>query len=356
MLNSIITRTGSYIPTLRIPNKHFLSHAFYGADGIKLQKSNDEIIHKLQEITCINERRYVTDELNTSDMAFRAAKQTLENTDKESLDYILVAQNFGDVAAGNIRTDMVPTIASRVKHKLKIENPYTIAYDIPFGCPGWLHGMILADYYIKSGDSKKILVIGAETLSRVSDPHDIDSMIYGDGAGATLVEATDQNSGILSHVTRSDTLDNAYLLGVGKSYNPNYKSDALFIKMLGHEIYKYALREVPKVVKQSLDKAGFTLADVKKVLIHQANQKMDQAILERLFKLYQVKNIPDNVMPMTISWLGNSSVATLPTMFDLLQRGKLDNHALHPGDIVVFASVGAGMNINSMVYRMPVQI
>ncbi|MBW2200381.1 MAG: ketoacyl-ACP synthase III [Deltaproteobacteria bacterium] len=353
MLNSIITRTGSYIPTLRIPNKHFLSHDFYGADGIKLQKSNDEIIHKLQEITYINERRYVTDELNTSDIAFRAAKQTIENTDKESLDYILVAQNFGDVAAGNIRTDMVPTIASRVKHKLKIENPYTIAYDVPFGCPGWLHGMILADYYIKSGDAKKILVIGAETLSRVSDPHDIDSMIYGDGAGAALVEATDQNSGILSHVTRSDTLDNAYLLGVGKSYNPNYKSDALFIKMLGHEIYKYALREVPKVVKQSLDKAGFTLADVKKVLIHQANQKMDQAILERLFKLYQVKNIPDNVMPMTISWLGNSSVATLPTMFDLLQRGKLDNHALHPGDIVVFASVGAGMNINSMVYRMP---
>lgn len=356
MLNSIITRTGSYIPTLRIPNKHFLSHDFYGADGIKLQKSNDEIIHTLQEITCINERRYVTDELNTSDIAFLAAKQTLANTDRERLDYILVAQNFGDVGADNIRTDMVPTIASRVKHKLKIENPYTIAYDVPFGCPGWLHGMILADYYIKSGDAKKILVIGAETLSRVSDPHDIDSMIYGDGAGAALVEATDQDSGILSHVTRSDTLDNAYLLGVGKSYNPNYKSDALFIKMFGHEIYKYALREVPKVVKQSLDKAGFTLTDVKKVLIHQANQKMDEAILERLFKLYQVKNIPDNVMPMTISWLGNSSVATLPTMFDLLQRGKLENHALHPGDIVVFASVGAGMNINSMVYRMPVQI
>jgi 3-oxoacyl-[acyl-carrier-protein] synthase-3 len=180
-------------------------------------------------------------------------------------------------------------------------------------------------------------------------------MIYSDGAGATLVEATDQDAGILSHVTRSDTIDNAYLLGVGKSYNPNYKSDELFIKMIGHEIYKYALREVPKVVKQSLDKAGFALAEVQKVLIHQANQKMDEAILERLFKLYQIKNIPENVMPMTISWLGNSSVATLPTMFDLLQRGKLDDHALHPGDIVVFASVGAGMNINSMVYRMPMQ-
>ncbi|MFC1815694.1 3-oxoacyl-ACP synthase III family protein, partial [Thermodesulfobacteriota bacterium] len=128
--------------------------------------------------------------------------------------------------------------------------------------------------------------------------------------------------------------------------------DELFLKMKGHEIYKYAVRTVPEVVKQSLDKAGFSLTDVKKILIHQANKKMDEAILAKLFKLYQIKNIPDNIMPMTISWLGNSSVATLPTILDLLQRGELDNHKLHSGDIVVFVSVGAGMNINSMVYRM----
>ena len=352
MPNSIITGTGSYIPTVKMPNKHFLAHDFYGADGIKLEKSNDEIINKFQEITCIDERRYVPDELNASDIAFLCAKMALDGTDKEDLDYIIVAQNFGDVKAGNIRSDMVPTIAARVKHKLKIENPYTVAYDIPFGCPGWLHGMILADYYIKSGDAKRVLVVGVETLSRVSDPHDIDSMIYGDGAGAALVEATDQDVGILSHVTRSDTFKDAYLLGVGKSYNPNHNGDELFIKMQGHEIYRYALRKVPEVVKRSLDKAGFTLTDVKKVLIHQANQKMDEAILKRLFKLYKEKNIPEHIMPMTISWLGNSSVATLPTLFDLLQRGKLNNHKLHPGDIVVFASVGAGMNTNSMVYRM----
>lgn len=352
MPNSIITRTGSYIPTLKILNRHFLAHDFYGADGIKIEKSNDEIIAKLQEITCIDERRYVTDELNTSDIAFLAAKQALDGIDRESLDYIIVGQNLGDVRPDNIRTDMVPSIAARVKHKLKIKNPYTVAYDVPFGCPGWLHGMILADYYLKSGDTKKVLVIGAEILSRVTDPHDVDSMIYADGAGAALVEATDQDAGILSHVTRSDTLENAYLLWIGKSYNPNYNGDELFIKMHGHEIYKYSVRTVPKVVKKSLDEAEVTLTDVKKVLIHQANQKMDEAILERLFKLYNIKNIPDNIMPMTISWLGNSSVATLPTMFDLLQRGKLDNHKLHSGDIVVFASVGAGMNINSMVYRM----
>jgi 3-oxoacyl-[acyl-carrier-protein] synthase-3 len=353
MPNSIITGTGNYIPTSKIPNSHFFGHEFYRADGIKIKKANIDIINKLEEITCINERRYVTDNLNTSDIAFMAADRALENTDRENLDYIIVAQNFGDVRADNNRSDMLPTIAARVKHKLKIKNPYTVAFDIPFGCPGWLHGMILADYYIKSGDAKKALVIGAETLSRVTDPYDVDCMIFSDGAGAALVEATDRNAGILSHVTRSDTIDNAYLLRTGRSCNPNYTGGELFIKMNGHEIYKYAVRTVPVVVKQSLDKAGLTLTDVKKVLVHQANQKMDEAILERLLKLYHIKNIPGDIMPMTISWLGNSSVATLPTMFDLLQRGKLDKHKLHSGDIVVFTSVGAGMNINSMVYRMP---
>ena len=353
MFNSIITRTGSYIPSVKVDNEQFLASEFYAADGTKLEKSTEDIVNKLQDITCIRERRYVEDDLNTSDMAYLAAEQALDGTDRESLDFIIVAQNLGDVKADNIKTDMVPTIAARVKHRLRIKNPYTVAYDIPFGCPGWLHGMITADYYIRSGDAKKVMVIGAETLSRVSDPHDIDGMIYADGAGATVVESCEGDAGILAHVTRSDTYDDAFLLGLGKSYNPDRKGGELYIKMRGHDIYKYAVRTVPDVVKQSLDKAGLTLSDVKKVLIHQANQKMDEAILARLFKLYKIKNIPDNIMPMTISWLGNSSVATLPTMLDLLQRGKLDKHKLHPGDIVVFASVGAGMNINSMVYRMP---
>jgi 3-oxoacyl-[acyl-carrier-protein] synthase-3 len=353
MINSIITATGSYIPPVKVPNRQFLDHEFYDADGTKIAKATADIVNKLQEITCIRERRYVTDNLNVSDISFMAAEQALDGVDRESLDFIIVAQNFGEIQVNNIKSDMVPTIAARVKHKLRIKNPYTVAYDVPFGCPGWLHGMTIADYYIKSGDAKKVLVIGAETLSRVCDPHDVDGMIYSDGAGATLLEATNEDCGILSHVTRSDTYDKAFLLGTGKSYNPSHCGDELYIKMQGHEIYKYAVRTVPEVVKQSLDKAGLTLNDVAKVLIHQANQKMDEAILARLFKLYQIDNIPEHIMPMTISWLGNSSVATLPTMLDLMQRGKLDNHELQSGDIVLFASVGAGMNINSMVYKVP---
>jgi 3-oxoacyl-[acyl-carrier-protein] synthase-3 len=353
MPNAIITATGSYIPALKVPNEYFLGHEFYGPEGTRLDKPTHDIISQFQGITCINERRYITDGLTTSDIAFQAAKQALDGVDMESLDCIIVAQNLGDLRESNRRSDMVPTIAARVKHRLRIRNPYTVAFDVPFGCPGWLHGMTLANYYIQSGDAKKVLVIGAETLSRLSDPHDMDSMIYADGAGATLVEAAERDAGILAHVTRSDTFEEAYLFWIDKSYNPNLDGGSLFLKMHGHEIYKYAVKTVPEVVKQSLDKAGFTLWDVKKVLIHQANQKMDEAILKRLFKLYKIKDIPEHIMPMTISWLGNSSVATLPTLFDLLQRGKLNNHKLYSGDIAVFASVGAGMNVNSMVYRMP---
>jgi 3-oxoacyl-[acyl-carrier-protein] synthase-3 len=87
------------------------------------------------------------------------------------------------------------------------------------------------------------------------------------------------------------------------------------------------------------------------VLIHQANAKMDEAILTRLFRAYDVEEIPENIMPMTISWLGNSSVATLPTLLDLILRGEMEDQEMKSGDLVVFASVGAGMNINSMVYR-----
>jgi 3-oxoacyl-[acyl-carrier-protein] synthase-3 len=354
MINSIITGTGSYIPAVTVPNRQFIDNEFYDANGTKIPKANEDIVNKLQEITCIRERRYVEDDLTTSDMAHLAAEIALDGIDRESLDYIIVAQNLGDVKTENNTPDMVPTIAARVKHKLRIKNPYTVAYDIPFGCPGWLHGMITGDYYIKSGDARKVMVIGAETLSRVSDPHDVDCMIYSDGAGATVMEASENGGGVMSHVTRSDTYDKVHLLTLGNSYGPSRDGSELFVKMHGHEIYKYAVRTVPKVVKQSLDKAGLTLSDVKKVLIHQANQKMDEAILDRIFKLYGIDEIPEDIMPMTISWLGNSSVATLPTLLDLLQRGKIENHdKLQSRDIVVFASVGAGMNINSMVYKVP---
>jgi len=249
----------------------------------------------------------------------------------------------------------VPSLAARVKHKLGIENPHTVAYDLPFGCPGWLQAMIQANYFIRSGDAKRALVIGAETLSRVSDPHDRDSMIYADGAGATILEGTESDTplGVLAHSARSDTFEHAYMLWMDKSFNNGSPNGEIYLKMHGHKLYQYAIKTVPLVVKDCLDKAQIAVDDVSKILIHQANAKMDEAILKHIFRKYSKGQAPLYIMPMIISRLGNSSVATLPTLLDLMYKGKLENHTAHSGDIVVFASVGAGMNINSLVYKTP---
>ena len=193
---SVITGTGSYIPPKSVKNDDFLENEFYDKDGTILDKTNRDIIDKFFEITTIAERRYASDNLQTSDIASYAAVEAIKtaNIDKEELDYIIVAHNFGDTHKENTRMDAVPSLAARVKHKLGIINPDTVTYDILFGCPGWLQAAIQADYLIKSGDASKVLVIGAEILSRVSDPHDRDSMLYSDGAGATVFEARESES------------------------------------------------------------------------------------------------------------------------------------------------------------------
>lgn len=355
---SVIKSTGSYIPENVVTNNDFLQNVFYDKDGIKINTENKAIIEKFVEITDIHERRHIESGHRTSDLAYFSAKNCLDKAeiDPETLDYIIVAHNFGDVDKNVNQIDVLPSLASRVKEKLGIENPSTIAYDTIFGCPGWVQGVIQADYYIRSGDAKRALVIGADVLSRLSDPHDRDSMIYADGAGAVLLEGVESDIpvGILSHTTRTDSNGHTYNLFMGSSYNHKGEKDEKYIKMLGHKIYNYALTTVPSAIKESLDKAGLHLDDISKILIHQANAKMDEAILKRLFRLYNRNNIDEGIMPMTISKLGNSSVATVPTMLDLILSGKMKEHKLGKGDVAILTSVGAGMNINAVVYKFPV--
>ncbi len=352
-MNIKITGSGSYIPTETISNVDFAKHSFLNDDGTPFPYPNDVVAEKFLEITGIRERKYVSDDLCTSDIAFIAAKKAIEDAkiDPETLDYIILAHNFGDVKKGAIQSDILPSLATRVKHHLRIKNPKCVAYDILFGCPGWVEGVIQAYAFIKAGMAKKCLVIGAETLSRVVDIHDRDSMIYSDGAGATIVEATEEEGGILAHETATFTYDEAYYLFFGNSFNKDHDPDVRYIKMHGRKIYEFALSQVPKAMAACIEKSGVDISKVKKVLIHQANEKMDEAIIHRFFKQYK-QTPPEGVMPMSIHKLGNSSVATVPTLFDLMIKGQLENQTLEKGDVIVFASVGSGMNINAIVYQM----
>ncbi len=356
-IHTIITASGSYIPENVVTNKDFENKDFYETDGKKIDRDGAEIVEKLREITEIEERRYANKEHTASDLATFAAQNAIDDikADKESFDYIIVAHNFGDIRNDNRQVDTVPTLASRVKYNLGIKNPDTVAYDLPFGCPGWIQAFIQADYYIRSGDAKRILVVATETLSRISDDYDRDVMIFSDGAGAVILEAkeSDQQVGVLAHKARTDAAQHAYLLKMDKSNNPEVDPKRLFIKMNGRKLYVYAISTVPPLVKATIEKAGLDISDVDKVLIHQANAKMDYVMLNRLFSLYGKNEVPENIMPMIISKLGNSSVATIPTIYDLMMRGKLEGHEVKSGQNIVFVSVGAGMNVNAIVYRVP---
>ncbi|WP_138434870.1 3-oxoacyl-ACP synthase III family protein [Winogradskyella algicola] len=347
-----ITGTGSYIPKGIEKNEDFHQHEFLNTDGSKINHPNEVIVEKFKAITGIVERRYADNQLVASDIGFLAAQKAIDdaNINPETIDYIICAHNFGDVKANTIQSDILPCLASRIKHRLRIKNPKCVAYDILFGCPGWVEGVIQAQAYIKAGMAKRCLVVGAETLSRVVDKHDRDSMIYSDGAGASIVEATEDDGGILAHESASFTYDEAYYLFFGNSNNKDLCPDTRYIKMHGRKIYEFALTNVAQAMKDCLEKSGVDVSEVKKVLIHQANEKMDEAIIKRFYRLFKAK-APEGIMPMSIHKLGNSSVATVPTLFDLIRNNKLEDHQINKGDVIIFASVGAGMHINAVVYR-----
>jgi 3-oxoacyl-[acyl-carrier-protein] synthase-3 len=356
-IRTVITGTGCFIPPLIKRNSDFAAHNFYDEDGILIKTDPGVIVDKFRQITGIEERRYAAEDMNTSGMAVKAATMAIEDAacDPETIDQIIVAHNFGNVMKHTIQTDVLPALSSRVKHALKINNPYCIPYDIMFGCPGWIQGVIQADAYFKAGLAKKCLVIGAETLSRVIDEYDRDSMIFSDGAGACILEAKDGDSnstGILSTAGMSHCIDEVYYLHFGKSYFPGADPHVRFMKMKGRKVYEYALKYVPMAMKQCLDKASVDIKDIKKVFLHQANEKMDESIIKALYKLYDRVDMPENIMPMSIHKLGNSSVATVPTLFDRVRKNKMEDHLLLPDDIILLASVGAGMNINAFCYRI----
>lgn len=280
-MKSKIIGVGNYIPSETITNLFFDKHIFLNEQGENLKEENSVITSKLKKITGIEERRYASNNQVTSDLGFIAAKNAIENSkiDPETLDYIIFAHNFGDIKSGTIQSDAVPSLASRVKHLLQIKNNFCVGYDLLFGCPGWIEGVIQANAFIKSGIAKRCLVIGAETLSRVTDPHDRDSMIYADGAGAVILEANedDDDSGIKSHVSASFTLKEKDFLNFGKSYNNDNCQDTRYIKMDGRKIYEFALVNVPEAMKKCLDQSGYSIDQLDKIIIHQANEKMDEA-------------------------------------------------------------------------------
>lgn len=354
--NTIIKGTGHFLPSVVVKNSDFLESSFFDQNGKPFEIPNKEIISKFEEITEIKERRYVDTHQSNSDMALIASNIAIKEWggDKEIIDYIIYAHNFGEITVnGNV--DIVPSLSSRLKNKLAIKNRKCINYDMIFGCPGWLEGFILAHKLIQARQAKVILVVASEILSRAIDPFDRDGMIFSDGAGAAIIcgDKYKEKRGVLASGTFCDSFEGIDYLSSDKSLNKDYENKKLHVRMQGRKIYEYALNNVPKAIQDTIDLSGLTLKDFKKLLVHQANAKMDEAILKRLLKLYNVNRdeLNRDFMPMTIHNFGNSSVATVPTMLDLILKDNLHPHKILEGDNILFASVGAGMNINAIAYK-----
>ncbi len=355
MRRTQITGTGRFVPDQVVSNNDFHQRTFYTEKSVAIDRPVEVITRKFQEITGIRQRRWADSTMMTSDLAYMAGQQAIVDSgiDPESLDLIIVAHNFGDVKSGSVQPDAMPSIASRVKHKLGIKDPNCVAYDVIFGCPGWVQGMIVAEAYFKAGMANSALVIGAEMLSRVIDESDRDSMLFSDGAGAVVAEYKSAGeSGLISSAAASFTEEELGYLYMDKANHPDADQHVKFIKMNGRKVYEFALKHVPTAMKLCLDRAGVQIEDVKKIFIHQANEKLDDMVLKRLFELYGIDTAPEGIMPMSVHDWGNNSVATVPALYDAVRRGDKPGHRIEKGDLVLFASVGAGMNVNAFCYRV----
>lgn len=354
-MGSKITGTGSAMPSRVITNDYFLDHTFYTKEGKKNEKSTAAIIQKLEEISGIKERRFIPEEEPSVEILFQACSNAIQDAgiDKNEIDGLIVAHNAGNMLPNQVGVfHTVPNLAAVVKNKLGITNHQCHAYDILFGCPGWLQGVIQANRLIESGEATHVLVAGLEIASRLLDPNDVDSLLMADGCGATIVSKSEsKDKGVLAHAMFSHTEEDLNNITLGASLNRETTGHCFF-KMNGQRVYKYATTWLPQVIRQALDKVEITPSEVDYFFFHQANAKMLRVIASNLMDLYGItdQQYVDKI-PSSISFLGNTSVATIPTLFDLVNKQQMEGFTLKEGQTYVFASVGAGMHCNALVYK-----
>ena len=307
-----IIGTGSSIPNRKVTND----------DLAKIMDTSDEWIYSR---TGIHSRHLVEQETTTS-MASDAAQKAMENAgvSPEEIDLIIVGTVSGDMC--------YPSTACLVQAKIGAVN--AVAYDISAGCSGFLFALNTAHAYIQSGIYQCALVIGAETLSKMMDWNDRSTcVLFGDGAGAAIVKAN--NAGIRAITQHSDGAGGDVLVCSNRgSNNPFVTSDTKldYTKMEGQEVFKFAVKMVPKCIQEVVDKAGLSVEDVDYFLLHQANRRIIESVSKRL-------NVPIEKFPTNIEHYGNTSAASIPILLDELNC----EGTFKKGDIIVMSGFGAGL-------------
>jgi len=316
VIRARITGTGSYVPEKILTNKDFEKY---------LDTTDEWIVTR----TGIRERHIAAEGEHTSDLCVKAAQNALDmaGISAEEIDLIIV---------GTITSDYPwPATACIVQNKLGAKQ--CGAFDISAACSGFLYAMSNAVAQIESGAIKKALVIGAETLSRIVDYEDRNTcLLFGDAAGAVVLEAREGDRGILSSHLHADGsyLELLYQPGFGTAITPTeelVRDRGFFLKMQGNEVFKVAVRMLAEVAQEALDANNMSVEDIDLLIPHQANIRILEATAKRL-------NLPKEKVYVNVDRYGNTSAATIPLALDEANRaGKLKEN-----DIIVLNAFGGG--------------
>jgi len=325
MIRARVLGTGSFAPE-KVLSNHDLERM--------VDTSSEWIIER----TGIEERRIADRSVTSSDLAVEAARKALEaaSLNPEDIDLILVATATPDM--------IFPATACIVQDKLSAKT--AAAFDILAACSGFLFALASADAFIRSGIYKKVLVIGAETISKITDWTDRNTcVLFGDGAGAVVLVAEEDGRGILStHLHTDGSMADLLCIPGGGSLNPasllSVESGLHFIKMKGNETFKVAVRALEEVVVEALEHNGYSSSDIDMLVPHQANLRIIQATAKRL-------NLPMEKVVITLNKYGNTSAASVPMALDEAVRdGRIKD-----GSLVILEAFGGGLSWASALIK-----
>jgi len=314
---SAIIATGSYLPAKIVTNQ----------DLAKTVDTSDEWI---VERTGIKQRHVAAKDELTSDMAYKASLAAIESKiNPEEIDLIIVATTTPDLT--------FPACATSLQAKLGAKNAF--AFDVQAVCSGFVYALTIADNFIKTGQVKTALVVGAETLSRIVDWSDRNTcVLFGDGAGAVILQATnEENRGIISTKLNSDGSFNDILKTTG---GPSFNQQSGFISMAGKEVFKHAVEKMVKSVNDALEKVGLKTSDIDLLVPHQANLRILSSVATRL-------GLAADKVIVTVERHANTSAASIPLALDEANKaGKLKK-----GNLIVLEALGGGLTWGSVVLR-----
>lgn len=314
-----ICGTGSALPKRTVTNDELS----------KIVDTSDEWIRNRTGICA----RHLAVEESLTGLAARAAEQALAEAGMEAkeLDMILAATLSAD--------KLLPSLACELQRELSAEN--AVAFDINAACSGFVFALQTADAYIKSGMYEKILVVGGEILSKLIDWNDRSTcVLFGDGAGAAVVRA-DENYGVLSSVQGSDGAKGEVLFCEGRRNNNPYVAggkDLSYVSMDGQEVYKFAVRMVPRAIQEAVARAGVSIDEIDLFILHQANIRIIESVSRRL-------KIPMDKIPMNLQECGNISAGSVPILLDFVNRRGM----ILQGSKIVLAGFGAGLTWGASV-------